>query len=65
MREYSNSQQASMHEIVVNLHMHTPFSDGHGTHAEIARAAMSAGLDAVIVTDHNVWVNGVQGYYRT
>jgi PHP domain len=53
-----------MHEIVVNLHMHTPFSDGHGTHAEIARAALSAGLDAVIVTDHNVWVNGPQGYYK-
>ena len=25
-----------MHEIVVNLHMHTPYSDGTGTHAEIA-----------------------------
>jgi hypothetical protein len=53
-----------MNEIVVNLHIHTPFSDGFGTHAEIARAAMNAGLDAVIVTDHNVWVNGPQGYYQ-
>lgn len=53
-----------MHELTVNLHMHTPFSDGHGTHAEIARAALKAGIDAVIVTDHNVWVNGPAGYYE-
>lgn len=52
-----------MHEIVINLHMHTPYSDGHGTHQEIAQAALRAGLDAVIVTDHNVWVNGPDGYY--
>src|SRR5512136_740489 len=53
-----------MHEIVINLHMHTFFSDGHGTHADIAQAALRAGLDAVIVTDHNVWVNGPENYYR-
>jgi hypothetical protein len=53
-----------MHEIVVNLHMHTRYSDGGGTHKDIAQAAMQAGLDAVIVTDHNVLVQGVEGYYR-
>ena len=53
-----------MHEIVVNLHMHTRYSDGSGTHKDIAQAAMRAGLDAVIVTDHNVLVQGVEGYYR-
>lgn len=53
-----------MHELVVNLHMHTTYSDGSGTHAEIAEAAMRAGVDAVIVTDHNVLVNGLTGYYR-
>ena len=52
-----------MHEIVVNLHMHTRYSDGSGTHKEIAHAAMKTGLDAVIVTDHNVLVQGVEGYY--
>jgi len=31
-----------MHEITVNLHMHTFFSDGHATHEEIARAALHA-----------------------
>ncbi len=52
-----------MHEIVVNLHMHTRYSDGHGSHRDIAQAAIRAGLDAVIVTDHNVLVGGFEGYY--
>jgi hypothetical protein len=53
-----------MHEIIVNLHMHTRYSDGSGTHKDIANAAIKAGLDAVIVTDHNVLVEGMEGYYR-
>jgi len=53
-----------MHEYIINLHMHTPYSDGTGTHKEIATAAMQAGIDAVIVTDHNVWVKGPEGYYE-
>ena len=53
-----------MQEIVVNLHMHTRYSDGTGTHKDIAHAAIKAGVDAVIVTDHNVLVQGVEGYYR-
>ncbi len=53
-----------MHEYIVNLHMHTLYSDGTGTHAEIGQAAIQAGIDAVIVTDHNVWVQGPEGYYQ-
>ena len=53
-----------MHEIVINIHMHTPYSDGHGSHKDISEAALQVGLDAVIVTDHNVWVNGPEGYYQ-
>lgn len=53
-----------MHEISVNLHMHTVYSDGHATHAEIARAALRARIDVVIVTDHNVYVNGPEDYYQ-
>jgi hypothetical protein len=53
-----------MHEISVNLHMHTVYSDGSATHAEIARAALRAGVDVVIVTDHNVRVEGPEDYYR-
>jgi len=53
-----------MHEIIVNLHMHTRYSDGSGTHKDIADAAIKTGVDVVIVTDHNVLVKGVEGYYR-
>jgi hypothetical protein len=53
-----------MPEVIVNLHMHTRYSDGSGTHRDIARAALSAGVDAVIVTDHNVLVQGFEGYYK-
>lgn len=53
-----------MEELIVNLHMHTRYSDGFGTHAEIAQAGLKAGLDAVIVTDHNLLVRGPEGYYK-
>jgi hypothetical protein len=53
-----------MEELVINLHMHTRFSDGHASHAEIAHAAILASLDAIIITDHNIWVNGFEGYVQ-
>ena len=53
-----------MHEIIVNLHMHTRYSDGSGSHQDIAEAALKCGLDAVIVTDHNVLVHGFEGYIK-
>lgn len=53
-----------MHEIAINLHMHTRYSDGTGLHKDIAAAAMRAGLDAVIVTDHNVLVKEFEGYHH-
>ncbi len=53
-----------MHEYIVNLHMHTPYSDGMSSHPEIAQGALRAGIDVIIVTDHNVWVNGPENYYE-
>ncbi len=53
-----------MYEYVINLHMHTRYSDGHGSHADIVNTAMAVGLDAVIVTDHNVLVDGPQNVYQ-
>lgn len=53
-----------MHELIVNLHMHTTFSDGTGTHADLARAALKTGVDVLLVTDHNTWVQGVESYHR-
>jgi hypothetical protein len=52
-----------MPEIIINLHMHTQYSDGTGTHQEIAEAAFESGLDGVIVTDHNILVKDKEGYY--
>lgn len=51
-------------EVVVNLHMHTRYSDGSGLHKDIAAAAIKAGVDVVIVTDHNILVHGFEGYYK-
>lgn len=53
-----------LHELLVNLHMHTTYSDGSGSHQDIANAGLDAGLDAVIVTDHNVLASGVEGYHN-
>jgi len=53
----------SVYEYVGNMHMHTPYSDGEGSHVDIANAAQIAGIDFIIVTDHNVLVRGVEGYY--
>jgi hypothetical protein len=53
-----------MIELVGNLHLHTTASDGTGSHDEVAAAAARAGLDFIIYTDHNVTVQGVEGWYR-
>jgi hypothetical protein len=55
---------AELYELAGNLHMHTPYSDGEEWHADIAEHAIRAGLDFIVVTDHNVWVDGLEGYYE-
>jgi hypothetical protein len=54
----------ALQEYVGNLHLHTPYSDGTLYHQEIAQAAMQAGLDFIIATDHNLYVPEAQGYYH-
>jgi hypothetical protein len=54
----------AMYELTVNLHMHTTYSDGSGIYSELARSALRVGIDVLLVTDHNVWVRGVDRYYR-
>ena len=51
-----------MVEVAGNLHIHTPYSDGEKYHYDIAEAAIAAGLDFIVVTDHNVWVDGIERY---
>ena len=53
-----------MHELVINLHMHTTYSDGSGTYADLGQAALKSGVDVLLVTDHNVLVQGVDAYYQ-
>ncbi len=54
-----------MFEAVGNMHMHTPYSDGEKWHAGISADAIAAGLDFILVTDHNLWVDGIEGYVET
>jgi len=54
-----------MKEITCNIHIHSTYSDGQGTYSVIAAAAAQAGLDVIIVTDHNIWVKGLEGYYES
>lgn len=51
-----------LHEYIGNLHVHTTYSDGSGSHDQVALAAIRGGLDFVVVTDHNLWVDGIDGY---
>lgn len=53
-----------MREIILNAHIHTRYSDGTKTHQEIAEIAAEEGLDAILVTDHNVFPRGLAGYYQ-
>lgn len=38
----------------LDLHLHTPTSDGHGTPAGYVKAVQKAGLDGIVITDHHV-----------
>lgn len=52
-----------MEELITNIHIHTRYSDGKKLHREIAEDAIKAGIDAIIITDHNIYVKGFDGYY--
>jgi hypothetical protein len=48
------------------LHIHSRYSDGSGTMRKIIKAAKKAGLDYIVITDHNVlqaMENGAEGWY--
>jgi hypothetical protein len=51
------------YETILNIHNHTTYSDGHGTYQDIADAAALSGIDAVIITDHNIRPKGLEKYY--
>jgi hypothetical protein len=41
------------HDVACVIHLHSLYSDGTGTVAEIAAAGARAGIDAVLLTDHD------------
>lgn len=51
-----------MEDIKCNLHIHTIYSDGSGDYTQVASEALDAGVDVVIITDHNVLVKGMERY---
>ncbi len=56
------------HDYAGIIHIHTTYSDGTGTYAQIARIAARRGLDFLIVTDHNTLqalADGKEGWYPT
>ena len=52
-----------MQETRFALHIHTKYSDGTANHQELINIAEKANLDGIITTDHNIWVDGMSGYY--
>ena len=52
-----------MKEIIANIHIHTSYSDGSKSHAEIAKDAIKAEVDALFFTDHNVYIEQIGGYF--
>lgn len=49
-----------------NLHIHSCYSDGSGTIAQIAEAAAAAELDFIVVTDHGTLAGLTdEGYHRS
>lgn len=56
-----------MYEYTGHMHIHSTHSDGSGSIPEITRAAQKAGLDFVVITDHNTLggrAAGEEGYHR-
>ena len=46
--------------VVADLHIHTTASDGLHTSAEVAKKAVSLGLSAIAITDHDT-IDGIRG----
>ena len=58
---------AKHYEYVANLHVHTTFSDGTGSMEEVIQAAQRAGLDALLINDHDTLAArdaGYEGYHK-
>ena len=57
---------AVWHDLTCVIHVHSTHSDGTGTVAQIARAAEKAGVDVVLLTDHDTLAakrSGEEGWH--
>jgi DNA polymerase (family 10) len=57
-------QLVKLDDIRADMHTHSVWSDGHGTIAEMAAAAIARGYSYYVVTDHSLYmgmVNGLDG----
>jgi hypothetical protein len=55
-----------MHDLACVVHLHSTYSDGTGTVPQIARAGRRAGVDVVLLTDHDTLEakrRGEEGWY--
>ena len=52
-----------MNETKFAIHIHTYYSDGNASHQKLIEIARKAGLNGLITTDHNIWIDGLDGYY--
>jgi hypothetical protein len=52
-----------MNESKFAIHIHTCYSDGNASHDDLIKIAEKAGLNGIITTDHNIWLEGLDGYY--
>jgi predicted metal-dependent phosphoesterase TrpH len=48
---------------ILSAHIHSLYSDGLKTPPEIARDASRCGVDVILMSDHNVFPVGFDGYY--
>jgi hypothetical protein len=53
-----------MYELIVNLHIHTTYSDGSGNYSDLGHIALRSDVDVLFITDHNVLVKGLEKYYQ-
>jgi hypothetical protein len=55
-----------LHDLACVLHLHSTWSDGTGTVAQIVAAGQRAGVDVVMLTDHNTRAGAVdEGWHRS
>lgn len=52
-----------MNETKFAIHIHTHYSDGDASHQKLVEIAAKADLNGIITTDHNIWIDGLEGYY--